>query len=236
MLWAGNESRRPRSKSPAWRWAARPRASGSWRCASTSPSPSTTTRRSSAASNAGRCPRAQAMTMAVNRDRINHELLGDSTVFDIDSPLAVGWMGCQVEPWTYDPEGAKAMLDEAGWRDEDGDGVREAHGVPNVDDGTKFSLSMNGYTGFDTLDLVELAVQEDLKSGRGRGQHREPGIRRHLRHLGRCLAAQARRLRHPDLRCRHRRRAGRGHLQSLPSQPGAFRREPRRRELLPLGA
>ena len=105
----------------------------------------------------------EAITMAVNRDRINHELI-TGTVFELDSPLQVGWMGCEVEPFTYDPEGAMALLDEVGWRDEDGDGTREAHGVEGVEDGTKLELMMNGYTGFDTLDLIELAVQEDLKA------------------------------------------------------------------------
>jgi peptide/nickel transport system substrate-binding protein len=105
-----------------------------------------------------------AITKAVNRDRIKDELLAGSTVYDIDSPLAVGWMACQVEPFTYDPEAAKELLDEAGWRDEDGNGIREAHGVEGVEDGTEFSFTMNGYTGFDTLDLIELAVQEDLKA------------------------------------------------------------------------
>jgi len=36
----------------------------------------------------------------------------------------------------YDPEAAKQMFDELGWRDEDGDGTREAHGVDGVEDGT----------------------------------------------------------------------------------------------------
>ncbi len=35
----------------------------------------------------------------------------------------------------YDPEAAKSMLDELGWRDEDGDGTREAHGVTSIEDG-----------------------------------------------------------------------------------------------------
>ena len=33
-----------------------------------------------------------------------------------------------VTPWEYDPEGAKALLEAAGWVDEDGDGVRERDG------------------------------------------------------------------------------------------------------------
>jgi peptide/nickel transport system substrate-binding protein len=106
----------------------------------------------------------EAIMLSINRDRIINELLAGSTVYTIDSPLAVGWMNCQVEPITYDPERAAALLDEAGWRDEDGNGVREAHGVPGVEDGTEFSFTMNGYTGYETLDLIELAVQEDLKA------------------------------------------------------------------------
>jgi peptide/nickel transport system substrate-binding protein len=106
----------------------------------------------------------EAITLAVNRERINQELL-EGRVFDIDSPFtAVGWIGCEVEPFVYDPERAKTLLDEVGWRDEDGDGIREAHGIEGVEDGTPLRLTMNGYTGFSTLDLIELAVQEDLKA------------------------------------------------------------------------
>jgi peptide/nickel transport system substrate-binding protein len=103
----------------------------------------------------------EAITLAVNRDRIIDELL-EGEQFDIDSPFAVGWMACEVEPFVHDPEAAKALLDEVGWRDEDGDGIREAHGVEGVEDGTPMSLMMNGYTGFSDLELIELAIQEDL--------------------------------------------------------------------------
>lgn len=103
----------------------------------------------------------EAITLGVDRDRITGELV-TGTVFELDSPLEVGWMDCQVDPFVYDPERARELLEEVGWRDEDGDGIREAHGVETVEDGTRLSLMMNGYTGFDTLDLIELAVQEDL--------------------------------------------------------------------------
>lgn len=105
----------------------------------------------------------EAITFAVDRERINKDLM-EGRVFDIDSPFSVGWMDCQVETFSFDPEQAKSMLDEAGWRDEDGNGIREAHGVADVEDGTELSLLMNGYTGYSPLELVELAVQEDLKN------------------------------------------------------------------------
>jgi peptide/nickel transport system substrate-binding protein len=105
----------------------------------------------------------QAITYAVNRDRIIDDLF-DGRFYHIDSPLDVGWMKCQVEPFTYDPEKAKQLLDEVGWKDEDGDGIREAHGVAGVADGTKLSMTMNGYTGYSDLELIQLAIQEDLKA------------------------------------------------------------------------
>ena len=46
---------------------------------------------------AGSC---EALASAVNRERINKELL-EGRVFDIDSPFDVGWMQCQVETFTW---------------------------------------------------------------------------------------------------------------------------------------
>ena len=105
----------------------------------------------------------EAITYAVNRDRIIDDLF-EGRFFHIDSPFDVGWMQCQVAAFTYDPERAQQLLDEAGWKDEDGDGIREAHGVEGVADGTPLSLNVNGYTGYSPIDLSELAIQEDLKA------------------------------------------------------------------------
>jgi peptide/nickel transport system substrate-binding protein len=35
-----------------------------------------------------------------------------------------------VQPWPYDPKKAAKLLDEAGWKDRDGDGIRDKDGVP----------------------------------------------------------------------------------------------------------
>ncbi len=43
----------------------------------------------------------------------------------------------------YDPIAGQALLDEAGWRDEDGDGIREAHDAPEFAAGTPLSLTLH---------------------------------------------------------------------------------------------
>lgn len=56
---------------------------------------------------------------------------GEGILNRIVGPLtpAIPWAyDDNVTPWKYDPEGAKAVLEAAGWVDEDGDGVREKDG------------------------------------------------------------------------------------------------------------
>ena len=60
----------------------------------------------------------------------------------------------------FDPEKAKELLDEAGWKDEDGDGVREAHGVTGVEDGTPFSFVLNTNAGNVEREGVIVAAQQ----------------------------------------------------------------------------
>lgn len=44
--------------------------------------------------------------------------------------------------WTYDLAGGRALLDEIGWRDADGDGVRESQGVEGVPDGEPLEVML----------------------------------------------------------------------------------------------
>lgn len=94
----------------------------------------------------------QAVGMAINRDRIVNELLTD--VVTIDSIFSVGWINASAEPWEYNPEGAIALLEEAGWV-EGGGGVREK-------DGVRAEFVCNGYTSFTPNELAQLAIQEDM--------------------------------------------------------------------------
>jgi peptide/nickel transport system substrate-binding protein len=51
------------------------------------------------------------------------------------------YAGSMLTVWEYDPLAGQALLAEAGWYDEDGDGVREAHLIPGIADGTPFHVT-----------------------------------------------------------------------------------------------
>jgi peptide/nickel transport system substrate-binding protein len=72
-----------------------------------------------------------AMTFMIDRWSICTDLLkGQAEVpsgpFYIYGPLN----DPNIKPWPYDIEKAKQLLDEAGWKDTDGDGIRDKDGVP----------------------------------------------------------------------------------------------------------
>ncbi len=68
----------------------------------------------------------QAMTMMIDRNRIIHQNLNDMGLtitgpFFCCSPS----YDKSVEPWPYNPYDARKLLEEEGWLDLDGDGIRE---------------------------------------------------------------------------------------------------------------
>lgn len=60
-----------------------------------------------------------------------------------------------IEPWPYDPEEAASLLDEAGWVDSDGDGIRDKDGVP-----FRFEFTMT--SGSQFADQVSTILKEEL--------------------------------------------------------------------------
>jgi peptide/nickel transport system substrate-binding protein len=70
----------------------------------------------------------QAIAMAIDREAIANDLLLGLTkpVETLWDPIAAyGYLSPDIVPWEYDPEAAKQLLDDAGWTDLDGDGIRE---------------------------------------------------------------------------------------------------------------
>jgi peptide/nickel transport system substrate-binding protein len=74
----------------------------------------------------------QAIVMGFDRqeliDSLFYGLYRIPAVFWWDTP----YEDASIEPWPYDPEGAMALLDEAGWVDTNSDGTRDKDGVELV--------------------------------------------------------------------------------------------------------
>ena len=72
-----------------------------------------------------------AMALSINREQIVSKLVKDQGQI-VSGPFYIN--GTQndstIKPLPYDPEKAKQLLDEAGWIDHDGDGIRDKNGVP----------------------------------------------------------------------------------------------------------
>ena len=88
----------------------------------------------------------QAIEMGIDKQLIVDELLFGATTVG-SSVLSIGWAGCANQASVYDVDGANALLDEAGFTDEDGDGVRECHGCMYAEEGTPISLKYQTTTG-----------------------------------------------------------------------------------------
>ncbi len=74
----------------------------------------------------------QAIALAFDRFSLNEDLLLGLTQPAVSYWDKQPWVDPSLEPWPYDPERAKALLDEAGWVDTNGDGVRDKDGVELV--------------------------------------------------------------------------------------------------------
>jgi peptide/nickel transport system substrate-binding protein len=73
----------------------------------------------------------RALTMAVDRERLVRSVFDSLGVVALaPAPRALIPDTAALRPLPFDPAAARALLDSAGWRDSDGDGLRERNGVP----------------------------------------------------------------------------------------------------------
>jgi len=73
----------------------------------------------------------QALTYATNREEIvQYVLYGLGTVATGPFPNHLWYANPKVKPFPYDPQKARQLLAEAGWKDTDGDGILDKDGKP----------------------------------------------------------------------------------------------------------
>ncbi|MFN2433318.1 MAG: ABC transporter substrate-binding protein, partial [Gemmatimonadota bacterium] len=99
----------------------------------------------------------QALTIAIDRGQIVDALLNGQGKVGTQPLISTIWAHDEaIEPYPFDRERAKAMLEEAGWRDTDGDGIRDKDGQP-------FSFTI--LTNADNLTRVDVLtiLQQQLR-------------------------------------------------------------------------
>ncbi|MDH3284782.1 MAG: ABC transporter substrate-binding protein [Acidobacteriota bacterium] len=114
----------------------------------------------------------RALAMALDRERMRGLVLKGHGAL-CDGPVAPGsWAYVAGLPVpAFDPDAASALLDEAGWKDGDADGVREKDGRP-----LSFTLAFAGRGGVfqDTATLIRTQLESigvEVKA-----QRREPAV------------------------------------------------------------
>ncbi|RLP75673.1 ABC transporter substrate-binding protein [Mycetocola tolaasinivorans] len=100
----------------------------------------------------------QAVVTGINRQGIIDSLLyGHGTLFNTNAhPKDPYYPASGIDDYAFDPKRAAALLEEAGWVDSDGDGIREKGGE-------RLTLTLNFPTGNKTRELSAPIIQSNLK-------------------------------------------------------------------------
>lgn len=99
----------------------------------------------------------RALTMLLDRPTILEKIY-----YGLAKPISAGLLPGtpeydeSIEPWPFDPAGAVALLDEAGWKDTDSDGVRDKDGVP-------FQFEVMMTDGNPSTERILTVFQEELR-------------------------------------------------------------------------
>ncbi|KPK10326.1 MAG: hypothetical protein AMJ56_08290 [Anaerolineae bacterium SG8_19] len=104
----------------------------------------------------------QAIRMAVDVDKIT-----GSVFLGYPKPVWTEFFRppyvCDIPRPALDLAGAKSLLEEAGWTDTDGDGVRECHGCPTAEEGYLMEIELMTYGEYgEELELAHQLVGEML--------------------------------------------------------------------------
>jgi len=99
----------------------------------------------------------QAMTMLIDLDSYNKYVTYNMGIPTIGPFYIYGEQyNHNIEPWPYDPVRAVELIEEAGWVDTDGDGLRDKDGIP-------FSFTFSISAGSQNSKYMALMMKEDLR-------------------------------------------------------------------------
>jgi peptide/nickel transport system substrate-binding protein len=103
----------------------------------------------------------QAIALCIDRQALAEQITDpparvQHSFVSPDHPL---YAGDALTVWEHDPPSGQALLAEVGWYDEDGDGVREAHSIPNIADGTRFQVTYR-----TTGDPLRVQMSDGIRS------------------------------------------------------------------------
>ncbi len=101
----------------------------------------------------------EAIDLGIDKHTINDKLLyGLASVGTTE--LNLGWAKPTIPESEYNPEKAAALLEEAGWIDQNGDGTRECHGCPYAEEGKVLRLKLQTTSGNAVREQCEQVLLE----------------------------------------------------------------------------
>src|SRR3990172_8602904 len=107
----------------------------------------------------------QAIALAFNREKLVQDLLLGRTGVAASDWDNTPWVDPSIEAWPYDPDRAKALLEEAGWGDTNGDGTVDKDRIELVlKYGTTNREARQDTQAVAQQDLAAVGIGTDLQS------------------------------------------------------------------------
>jgi peptide/nickel transport system substrate-binding protein len=105
----------------------------------------------------------QAVLFGTDYNELNEKAFFGTGIAVYSPFLTYSWaFNDQIAPRPYDPDQAMSLLEEAGWTDEDGDGIRECHGCMYAEEGAPLSWELLSFTGNTSVDATVVLMKDQL--------------------------------------------------------------------------